>query len=204
MYNKWYMYICIFIFKSKGNVGWSILLLFSHLRFCSSSLWLRQSLSPDMFPKSLNERDFVVPGPGSGDSLLCNESRRNLTDQQETSQWVGGIMVPKQLLTALFSHLMLPTAIKNCFFKSAANKPSLVLYNVNLILSGGVKSHGAFVIHPTSYDGCVELAAMQLGYWVSGSSVVEPHWKCSKEIIKSHLVQACFSVIVLKPSLWIE
>ncbi len=115
-----YMYLLYMYLYQKG-VRKSILLLFSHLRFCSSMLWLRQSLTPDMFPKSLNEKDFVVPGPGSGESLLCNEARRNLTDQQETAQWVGGNMVPKQLLTALFSHLILrlsqpPTAINNFIF----------------------------------------------------------------------------------------
>ena len=71
-------------------------------RFCSSSLWLRQSLQPSQFPSALNEKDFVVPGTGA-ESLLSNDQRRNLTDHQETAQWCGGVMVPKNLLTALFS-----------------------------------------------------------------------------------------------------
>ncbi len=57
------------------------------------------------------------------------------------------------------------------------------------------------MVHPTTYDGCLEIASIQLGHWVSGSSVVETNWKSSKEIVKNHLVQACFSVIVLKPAL---
>ncbi len=71
-------------------------------RFCSSALWIRQSLLPAAFPPALNEKSFVVPGCGA-DTLLSNDQRRNLTDQQETSQWLGGVMVPKQILSAVTS-----------------------------------------------------------------------------------------------------
>ena len=60
--------------------------------------------------------------------------------------------------------------------------------------------HGAVIVHPTSYDGCVELASLQLGHMALGSSPIESHYKCSKEIVKSFLVQArieilCFNTI---------
>ena len=69
-------------------------------RFCGSMLWQRQSL-PTPFPGALSEKEFVVPG----ESLLSNDTRRNLTDLQETSQWIGGGRVPTAILTALFSRL---------------------------------------------------------------------------------------------------
>lgn len=50
--------------------------------------------------------------------------------------------------------------------------------------------HGATIVHTTSYDGCVELAALQLGYGSLGFSSLEPNYKCAKEVVKSHLVQA--------------
>eukprot|EP00435_Cladocopium_sp_Y103_P054926 s114_g18.t1 len=43
---------------------------------------------------------------------------------------------------------------------------------------------GAVVIHPTAYDGCVELACNQLGHCVSGSTNVETYYKSAKEAWK--------------------
>lgn len=86
--------ICISLFE--------FMYLSLHPRFCSSALWIRQLLLPASFPPALNEKLFVVPGSGA-DTLLSNDQRRNLTDQQETSQWLGGLMVPKQVLQALTS-----------------------------------------------------------------------------------------------------
>ena len=66
-------------------------------RFCSSPLWLRQALPAGAFPSAVQEKDFIIPG----DILHCNDSRRNFTDFQETSQWLGGISVPKSILSNL-------------------------------------------------------------------------------------------------------
>ena len=53
----------------------------------------------------------------------------------------------------------------------------------------------AVVVHPTAYDGCVELARLSLGYPVVGSSNVEVYHRSAKEIIKNHLLQVeCFLV----------
>lgn len=65
-------------------------------------MWGRQALDPAGFPLAINEREFVVPGEG----ILCHDQRRNLTDQQETAQWLGGLHVPKAILTALLSSLV--------------------------------------------------------------------------------------------------
>lgn len=37
--------------------------------------------------------------------MTCNDARRNLTDFQETSQWLGGSAVPRAILTSLQSFL---------------------------------------------------------------------------------------------------
>ena len=49
---------------------------------------------------------------------------------------------------------------------------------------------GSILIHPTSYDGAVELAGLQLGFMVSGTSSVEAHHKCAQDQVKSYLLQA--------------
>ena len=60
----------------------------------------------------------------------------------------------------------------------------------NSYRSGGVTcTHGAVVVHPTTYDGCLELGAMQLGYGALGSNMAEQNYRCSKEVVKTHLLQ---------------
>ncbi|CAK9083772.1 unnamed protein product, partial [Durusdinium trenchii] len=65
--------------------------------FCSSHLWSRQSLPLRCFPKALDEKHFVVPG----EAFLCHDSRRSLTDLQETAQWLGGVPVCASILESL-------------------------------------------------------------------------------------------------------
>ncbi|CAK9093328.1 Uncharacterized protein SCF082_LOCUS43905 [Durusdinium trenchii] len=123
-------------------------------RFCGSSLWLRQSLQPDAFPKALEERNFIVPG----EAFLSHDSRRSLTDLQETAQWMGGVPVCQSIFDAL---------------------------------TGGRKNfHAAVLVHPTLYDGCVELAGVRSGFIVVSSSGQPPSHNCGKEIIKTHLLEA--------------
>ncbi|CAK9079028.1 unnamed protein product [Durusdinium trenchii] len=112
------------------------------------------ALASGTFPAALQEGDFIVPG----DTLHCNDSRRNYTDFQETSQWLGGPAVPKAILSNL---------------------------------CGEMKSgDGVVVVHPTCYDGAVELAGLQLGFAVAGSSSVEAHHKCAQDVVKTHLLKA--------------
>lgn len=55
---------------------------------------------------------------------------------------------------------------------------------------GGVKgSFGQVVIHPTAYDACLEIAAMQQGMWVMGTSNTEMHYKSSRDRLKNHLLE---------------
>ena len=83
------------------------------VRFCTSQLWLRQSLQLANFPKALDEKSFVVPG----EAFLSHDTRRSLTDLQETAQWLGGQAVPQSILEALtgypaqtgLCHVVFPT-----------------------------------------------------------------------------------------------
>ena len=161
-------------------------------RFCSSPLWLRQSLPAGAFPAALQERDFIVPN----DSIHCNDARRNFTDFQETSQWLGGVAVPKAILSNLcgawakkISPLCFPPQE---LYPRPSKKIQEKHYNNNNYnpKSGELKTGEAVVVvHPTSYDGALELAGLQLGLSVTGSSSVEAHHKCAQEMVKSHLLQ---------------
>ncbi|CAK9026556.1 unnamed protein product [Durusdinium trenchii] len=121
-------------------------------RYCQSPLWMKQSLVN--FPEAIEEKNFIVPG----EMMTSNEARRNLSDVQETSQWLGGIHVPREVLVALQG-------------TEKFVKPTLV-------------------VHPSAYDGALELAAMHMGFGSFSYSTQEVHFKCSKEIVKNSLVEA--------------
>ena len=56
--------------------------------------------------------------------------------------------------------------------------------------SGGVKNNfSTVVIHPTAYDGCVEVAALQSGAWVVGTSTIDTQYKFARDVVKNHLLQ---------------
>lgn len=60
----------------------------------------------------------------------------------------------------------------------------------NCNTQGEMKSgDGVVVVHPTCYDGAVELAGLQLGFAVAGSSSVEAHHKCAQDVVKTHLLK---------------
>ena len=84
--------------------------------FCFSRLWTSQYVSQQ--PKAVNEQDFIVPGTGA--TVSSAEGRRNLTDVQETSQWLGGIEVPEMILADLcFLAKVLEVAYRSSLFCSA-------------------------------------------------------------------------------------
>lgn len=63
----------------------------------------------------------------------------------------------------------------------------------SLRFEGDMKAVGpVLLVHPTSYDGAVELAAVQLGFGVSATSIAEMNQKFAQEIVKSHLLQVGF------------
>ena len=57
-------------------------------KFVASDLWRLQGFPPDSLPAGLNESSFCVPSSKS--HLQSADARRNLTDCQETSQWIAG------------------------------------------------------------------------------------------------------------------
>lgn len=50
--------------------------------------------------------------------------------------------------------------------------------------------HAAVLVHPTAYDGSVELASLSAGIPVLSSSANATSHNCAKEIVKNHLVDA--------------
>ena len=66
----------------------------------ASDLWRLQGFPHDTLPKAMGEADFHVPSARA--HLTCNDARRNLTDAQETGQWVSGEAFFTTLLTSLW------------------------------------------------------------------------------------------------------
>lgn len=74
------------------------LLLDYHQRFVGSLAWKNQAFKPDGLPCAIPESDYVAPNYAN---MTSNDARKNWTDVQETSQWLGGVDVPQKLLEAL-------------------------------------------------------------------------------------------------------
>ena len=69
-----------------------------------SELWRLQGFQFDCLPKAVAEGDFHVPSARA--HLTCNDARRNLTDIQETSQWVSGEEFWSKIFSSLWSALL--------------------------------------------------------------------------------------------------
>lgn len=70
--------------------------------FCFSKLWQNQVVSSPA--RAIDESQFVIPGL----SIVASsaEGRRNYTDCQETSQWLGGDQIPQLILDDLLACLL--------------------------------------------------------------------------------------------------
>ena len=62
--------------------------------WCNSALWRKQTLSTN--PRQLPESEYITTS-----QVTSHEGRRNLTDFQETCQWLGGQDVPLQICRRL-------------------------------------------------------------------------------------------------------
>ena len=72
--------------------------------FSNTDLWRLQGLPLSDAPRAVAESDFAVP---SAKSFLCSaDSRRNLTDIQETAQWIAGEDTFTKVLKAAFGFLV--------------------------------------------------------------------------------------------------
>lgn len=66
------------------------------MRFVASTAWKIQTFQGDL-PAAIPEAEYLTPTAG----WQSNDQRRNYTDLQETSQWLGGVDVGRKLLQAL-------------------------------------------------------------------------------------------------------
>lgn len=71
-------------------------------QFVKSELWRLQGNTAQNIPTVLKEEDFVVPCM-QGEHLRSNDTRRSLTQVQETSQWVAGESISTCLLMSLLN-----------------------------------------------------------------------------------------------------
>ena len=65
--------------------------------FIQSNLWKFQGFSLDSMLQGLPEADFAVPS--SKTRFQSHDARRNLSDAQETSQWIAGVDVRTKLIS---------------------------------------------------------------------------------------------------------
>eukprot|EP00434_Breviolum_minutum_P012504 symbB.v1.2.011016.t1/scaffold726.1/size168711/2 len=73
----------------------------SHINaFTDSELWRLQGLPVDNLPSAIPESEFNVPSARA--HLSGNDARRNLTDAQETAQWVAGPCFTEKMLASQF------------------------------------------------------------------------------------------------------
>ena len=77
--------------------------------FIQSNLWKFQGFSLDSMPQGLPEADFAVPSYKA--QFQSHDTRRNLSDAQETSQWIAGVDV----MTKLVSHASVGSLAFSCY-----------------------------------------------------------------------------------------
>ena len=75
--------------------------------FCFSKLWQSQCVSSPA--RAIEEHAFIVPGSGASCVAASHEGRRNLTDVQETGQWLGGEQIPELIINDLLACGYLPS-----------------------------------------------------------------------------------------------
>ena len=71
--------------------------------FTTSEMWKLQGFSCENLPKAIPESAFTVPSQRA--FFTGNDCRRNLTDQQETAQWITGEEVYARILESLLGIL---------------------------------------------------------------------------------------------------
>ena len=73
-------------------------------RFCFLKLWSAQITAQ---ASMINEAEFVVPEVLNGQTGSSAKGRRNYTNLQETSQWMGGTDVPSKVLDELLKGFLI-------------------------------------------------------------------------------------------------
>ncbi|CAK8988151.1 unnamed protein product [Durusdinium trenchii] len=94
--------------------------------FSQSDLWKLQGLPLENVPRAVCEGDFCVPSPKS--FLISADSRRNLTDTQETAQWIAGEDVFSKLIKSAFGrHLQKGAVVHSTCYCGSVEKACMAL-----------------------------------------------------------------------------
>ena len=139
--------------------------------FTSSDLWRCQGF-PESLPPALGESDFHLPA--SKAYLQSNDTRKNMTDLQETAQWVSGEPLWKKILDSLLSILddlwtyffctciiflvVLARIISKLFEMFYSSQFAIFSFS-----GGNGKLKRTAVIHTTVYCGSLERACLAMG-----------------------------------------
>lgn len=70
--------------------------------FTASELWKLQGFSPSSVPTAVPEANFHLPSAKA--FLQSNDARKNMTDMQETGQWLSGEPFWTAVLGSLMGH----------------------------------------------------------------------------------------------------
>ncbi|CAJ1348206.1 unnamed protein product [Effrenium voratum] len=88
--------------------------------FCTSKLWSLQAVQGEP-PKAIPEAQFVVPGGVA----FSNEARKNYTDLQETAQWLGGVHIPRSILSTLLGENRTALVVHGSLYDGCVEKVCL-------------------------------------------------------------------------------
>lgn len=99
--------------------------------FAQGDLWRYQGLPLDSVPRAMAETEFAVPSPKS--CFVSADTRRNLTDTQETAQWIAGQDVFQKILKAAFGPLV-------GFNESMVHFPHIAFLSVYVMLGSLVRT----------------------------------------------------------------
>ena len=121
---------------------------------CQSELWRLQGMNE--LAAALPENQFCVPSSRS--HLSANDCRRNLTDFQETSQWLAGEDAWAKIIESM-------TGRSAAFLSFTAGFRWQMLVDMNFIIkvhSAGDRSKRTVLINTTPYCASVEKACIKL------------------------------------------
>ena len=133
-----------------------------------------------------------------GVSSSAHEGRRNLTDAQETSQWMGGTEVPEMILKDLLGILPLTSELGFSWswipyqlyilichagkIKQISNQPA------TLFIVTGENFGPVLIVNATMYDGCLEKQCVSMGIPVVSHTDKQPVFVTALKLVKNQLL----------------
>lgn len=146
--------------------------------FCASKLWNAQALST--FPKAISEQEFIVPGTGG----QAYEGRRNLTDAQETAQWLAGTEIAEAILRDLLGN--------SDFKNNCINAVSLFFLNnqtLEQMKSGDVSNTPVIIANCTQYDAFLERVCLKFGVPIVSQTDRQIVFQTATKLTKAKLLE---------------